>query len=109
MLTNPAQPTGTRRTRVIAAAAVGTTLEWYDFSVYAALATWIAAAFFPADNPGVSLLSALAVFGVGFLLRPLGAVVFGHIGDRYGRKEALGLTIIVMGLSTALLAVASGR
>ncbi|WP_433420990.1 MFS transporter [Microtetraspora malaysiensis] len=106
MLTNPTQPTATSRTRVVAAGAVGTTLEWYDFSVYAALATWIAAGFFPADNPGVSLLSALAVFGVGFLFRPLGAVVFGHIGDRYGRKEALGLTIIVMGLSTALLAIA---
>lgn len=91
---------------MIAAAAVGTMLEWYDFSVYAALATWIAAAFFPADTPGVSLLSALAVFGVGFLFRPLGAVAFGHIGDRIGRKEALALTIIVMGVSTALLAVA---
>ncbi|MEU7749349.1 MFS transporter [Nonomuraea sp. NPDC049158] len=106
MLPPPAQPTATRKSRVIAAAAVGTMLEWYDFSVYAALATWIAAAFFPTGTPGVSLLSALAVFGVGFLFRPLGAVAFGHIGDRYGRKEALALTIIVMGVSTALLAVA---
>lgn len=97
------------RRRAISASAIGTALEWFDFSVYAALATVIGAQFFDADNPTHSFLAAVAVFGVGFLFRPLGALFFGHIGDVYGRHRALALTIIIMGFSTMLLALAPSR
>ncbi|WP_456695582.1 MFS transporter [Aeromicrobium sp. P5_D10] len=97
------------RRRAITASAIGTALEWFDFSVFAALATIIGAQFFASDDPVHSFLSAVAVFGVGFLFRPLGALFFGHIGDVYGRHKALALTIMVMGASTLLLAVSPNR
>jgi len=97
-----------RRKSAIASAVIGTTLEWFDYSVYAAVAGWIAATFFPSDNPHTSLLSALAVFGVGFFFRPLGALFFGHTGDRKGRKLALSGTIILMGVCSLVIACAPG-
>ncbi|MFI9630635.1 MFS transporter [Streptomyces sp. NPDC052042] len=102
----PAHGSLRARRRAIAASAVGTALEWFDFSVYAALATVIGQQFFDVGDPVHSFLAAVAVFGVGFLFRPLGAVFFGHIGDTRGRKPALALTIVVMGASTTLLALA---
>jgi MFS family permease len=90
-------------TLVIAASALGTAFEWYDFFVYGTLATVIAKHFFPADNPSISLLIALATFGVGFGMRPLGAVIFGVLGDRLGRKYTFLATVALMGGATAAI------
>lgn len=94
-----------RLRKVIAAGSVGALIEWYDFAVYAYLATVLADLFFPTGDPVTSLLSSLAVFGVGFVLRPLGGVVFGHYGDRYGRRNALAAAIILMAVATVGIAV----
>jgi MHS family proline/betaine transporter-like MFS transporter len=90
----------------LAAALIGNTLEWYDFAVYGFLATTIAKLFFPARDPTVSFLLAVATFGVGFVMRPLGAVFFGSMADRRGRKVALSNTILLMALGSALIAAA---
>jgi MHS family proline/betaine transporter-like MFS transporter len=92
-----------RARRAAVAGGVGTLIEYYDFSLYAYVAIVIGPQFFPNTDPIVSLLSALAVFGTAYLMRPLGGVVFGHIGDRYGRKTALLSTLICMGLASALM------
>jgi len=81
-------------------ASIGNLLEWYDFGVYAYLATLIAAKFFPGNDPTASLLAAFAAYGVGFLARPLGGIVIGRLGDTRGRKAALVLTIFMMAFGT---------
>ena len=86
---------------VIFASTLGTVFEWYDFFVYGTLASVIAGHFFPADNPTVSFLIFLASFGVGFGMRPLGAVLFGILGDKLGRKYTFLVTIALMGVATA--------
>ena len=86
---------------VIVASSLGTVFEWYDFFVYGTLAALLGNTFFPSDNPSAALLKSLAAFGVGFGVRPLGAVVFGYLGDIVGRKYTFLITITVMGLSTA--------
>ena len=86
---------------VIAASALGTMFEWYDFFVYGTLAGLIGQHFFPAGNAAVSLLITLATFGVGFGMRPIGAVLFGVLGDRLGRKYTFLVTVAVMGGATA--------
>lgn len=96
---------GTRR-RVLVAAGVGNFIEWYDFVVYGFVATVLAPLFFPSSDPVVSLLATFAVFGVGFGLRPLGGLFFGHLGDRYGRRNTLVLIIALMGLGTLVLGLA---
>ena len=83
--------------KATAAAAFGTFLEYYDFSVYGYCAARISTEFFPSDNETVSLLSTLAVFGLAFIIRPLGGLFFGRIGDRYGRKVSLLATVILIG------------
>ncbi len=80
-------------------------IEYYDFSLYGYLAVIVAPLFFPSDDPVASLLAALAVFGTAYLIRPLGGVVFGYIGDRYGRRTALLATLIFMGLGSTALGV----
>ncbi|MGV6996315.1 MFS transporter [Desulfovibrio sp. QI0430] len=85
--------------KATAAAAFGTFLEYYDFSVYGYCAARISKEFFPSDNPTVSLLSTLAVFGLAFIVRPLGGLFFGHIGDRYGRKFSLVATVVLIGVA----------
>jgi MFS family permease len=90
-------------TRVIFASSLGTVFEWYDFYLYATLAPFFAALFFPPGNQTAALLSAFAVYAVGFLVRPFGALVFGRIGDLVGRKYTFLITIIVMGSSTFLV------
>lgn len=90
--------------RVVAAAAVGNFIEWFDFSIYGFFALSIGRAFFPSGDPSVSLLSSLAVYGVAFLVRPLGGLVIGSIGDRHGRRAALSTSLILMGGSTSLIA-----
>ena len=93
------------RLMTIAAMAAGNILEFYDFAVYAYLATVLGQNFFPSGNETISLLSTFAVFGVGFLIRPLGGFVIGRFGDRRGRKPALLLTIIIMAVGTGLIGV----
>jgi MFS family permease len=85
---------------VIFASSLGTVFEWYDFYLYATLAPFFAALFFPKGNETAALLSAFTAYAAGFLVRPFGALVFGRIGDLIGRKYTFLVTIIVMGLST---------
>lgn len=118
--TVPAAPRGTairvadesaaqrrRRLRtVIAASLLGTTVEWYDFFLYATAAGLVFnKVFFPDASSLVGTLLAFATFAVGFVMRPVGGLVFGHIGDRIGRKRSLALTMLIMGLATALIGV----
>lgn len=92
------------RKRLIPAMIIGTTLEWYDMFLYAAAAALLfGPLFFPTVDPTVGLAASFATFGVGYVARPLGAVVFGHVGDHYGRKAALIATLMLMGLSTAAI------
>ncbi|MCG8441922.1 MAG: MFS transporter [Caulobacterales bacterium] len=89
--------------KVVAASTLGTLFEWYDFFIYGTLAAVLAIKFFPADNPTAGLLASLAAFGAGFGVRPLGAVVFGYLGDLVGRKRTFVITITLMGLATVLV------
>jgi MFS family permease len=88
---------------VVFASSLGTVFEWYDFYIYGTLAVFFGKLFFPAGNETAAYLSSLALFGVGFSVRPFGALVFGRIGDLVGRKYTFLITILVMGLSTALV------
>ncbi|MFL6858534.1 MAG: MFS transporter [Allosphingosinicella sp.] len=88
---------------VIFASSLGTVFEWYDFFVYGTLATVIAKLFFPAASPTAGLLLTLATFGAGFGVRPVGAILFGWLGDRLGRKYTFLVTITLMGLATAAI------
>lgn len=88
---------------VIIASSLGTVFEWYDFYIYGTLAAFFGKLFFPPGNESASYLSSLALFGVGFSVRPFGALIFGRLGDLVGRKYTFLVTIIVMGLSTALV------
>ncbi|HET7898347.1 MAG TPA: MFS transporter [Flavisolibacter sp.] len=85
------------------ASSVGTLIEWYDFYIFGSLSTIIAAKFFPAENPTAALLSTLATFAAGFIVRPFGALVFGRLGDLIGRKYTFMLTLVIMGFSTFLI------
>jgi MFS family permease len=87
----------------VTAAIIGNALEFYDFTVYGFFATWLAKAFFPTNDPNVSLLLAVATFGVGFVARPLGGVVIGAYADRFGRKPAMTLTIWLMAVGSGMI------
>jgi MFS transporter, MHS family, proline/betaine transporter len=89
--------------RAVAAAVLGNLLEWYDFAVYAYLALLLAAKFFPKGDELTALLSAFAAFGIGFVVRPLGGILIGRLGDVRGRKTALTLTIFLMAAGTVLI------
>jgi MFS family permease len=89
--------------RVIFASSLGTVFEWYDFYLYATLAPFFAALFFPKGNDTAALLSSFATYAAGFLVRPFGALVFGRVGDIVGRKYTFLVTITVMGASTFLV------
>src|SRR5687767_9880713 len=89
--------------RVILASSLGTLFEWYDFYLYGSLAVFFGELFFPPGNERAALLASLATFGAGFGVRPLGAIVFGRIGDLIGRKYTFLVTIVTMGLATALI------
>ena len=91
--------------RVIFAASLGTVFEWFDFYLYGTLAVFFGSLFFPPGNDTAAFLASLATFGAGFAVRPLGALVFGRLGDLIGRKYTFLITIVVMGLSTALVGV----
>ena len=82
---------------------VGNTLEWYDFAIYGYFAATIGFQFFPADDPAVSVIASFGVFAIGFLARPVGAVLFGHLGDRVGRRRVLITSIVLMAGPTTLI------
>ncbi len=86
--------------KVVVAACFGTFLEWYDFLTFASLATYFSVLFFPSDDPVAALLASLGTFGVGMVVRPLGAALFGSLGDRLGRRSIFLVTIVLMGVST---------
>lgn len=91
-------------TKVIFSSLICNTLLWYDHMLFGHLINIIGGVFFPSDNQLTGILKAFGVFAVGFLMRPIGAAIFGHIGDKYGRRVALLLSIILMTLSTVLIA-----
>src|ERR687889_303765 len=98
------RPNGRQRTRlVIAASSVGTIFEWYDFYLYGLLATILSVQFFSGVNETTGFILALAAFAAGFAVRPLGAILFGRIGDIVGRKNTFLVTMGIMGLSTFLV------
>jgi MFS family permease len=96
----PAPVSKSEERKVIFASSLGTVFEWYDFYLYATLAPFFAALFFPKGNDTAALLAAFATYAAGFLVRPFGALVFGRLGDLVGRKHTFLLTIVVMGAST---------
>ena len=91
--------------RVISASSVGTVIEWYDFYIFGSLAMIIAPLFYPSGNDSLALIAYLSTFAVGFIVRPFGALFFGRIGDRVGRKYAFLVTLVVMGAATAVVGV----
>lgn len=100
------EKTGLSKAQVIAAATLGTALEYYDFTIYSFFAIQIGKLFFPSASPVNQFLLSIGVFGVGFVVRPLGGIVIGAYADRVGRKKAMVLTIMLMALSCALIACA---
>jgi len=95
--------TASEARKVIIASSLGTLFEWYDFFIYGSLAAYFSSLFFPKGNETAAFLASLAAFGAGFAVRPIGALIFGAIGDRAGRKTSFLITIILMGASTAAL------
>jgi MHS family proline/betaine transporter-like MFS transporter len=93
------------RIKVIRAAVIGTVVEYYDFGIYGYMATFVAMLFFVSEDPTAALLGTFAAFAVAFFMRVPGGILFGHIGDRYGRKRALSWTILLMVLATAAIGV----
>jgi MFS transporter, MHS family, shikimate and dehydroshikimate transport protein len=90
--------------QVVAASFIGTTIEWYDFFLYGTAAALVFnKLFFPTAEPSSGTLLALATYGVGFAARPLGGIIFGHYGDRIGRKAMLVLSLLIMGVATFLI------
>ncbi|GAA4697616.1 MFS transporter [Pseudonocardia yuanmonensis] len=106
-MSDPTPTTGTGRPwRVAIAGLIGTTIEWYDFFIYALAATLVfAPQFFPSTSSLASTLAALSTFAIGFVARPIGGALIGHFGDRVGRKKMLVLSLLVMGIGTALIGV----
>jgi MHS family proline/betaine transporter-like MFS transporter len=90
---------------VIAAGAVGSVVEYFDFAVYGYVATILATHFFVSGDSDAGLLATLATFGLAFVLRPVGGIVFGHFGDRYGRKNALAATVVLMAAASGLIGI----
>lgn len=89
--------------KIITASSVGTLIEWYDFYIYGSLAVVFSGMFFPEGNGTAALLVTIAAFGTGFVVRPIGAMVFGRMGDRVGRKKTFMTTLLIMGGATTML------
>ncbi|MFI6169370.1 MFS transporter [Nocardia sp. NPDC051052] len=101
---NPDTPTGTRFARIVAASVAGTTIEFYDFFLYGLAAALVFnKVFFPVSDPLTGVLLAMVTYAVGFLARPLGGVLFGHLGDRLGRRRTLSVTLLLMGGATVAI------
>lgn len=92
-----------RTRRVIAAGMIGNVLEWYDFAIYGYFASQIGRQFFPHEDAVAQLLSAFGVFALGYLMRPVGGALIGHIGDRLGRRAALTFSVAAMAIPTFLI------
>src|SRR5438094_521442 len=108
--TNEAQQKGSRQlVRAVVASAIGTSIEWYDFFLYGVAAALVfPARFFPRSDPYTGTLLAFSTYFVGFAARPVGAAIFGHFGDRVGRKASLIATLLLMGISTAAVGLVPG-
>ena len=101
---SPPPPPANTRGRVILASLIGTSIEFYDFYVYATAAVLVfPSLFFTNEDPTTALLASFAVFGVAFIARPIGSIVFGHFGDRIGRKGTLVGSLLTMGIATVLI------
>lgn len=98
-------PAPSSRRRAITAATVGNILDWYDWGVYGFFTPFFAPLFFPTGSAATAVMLSFATFAVGFLMRPLGAIICGHLGDKYGRRDVLAGTIIVMGLGALVIGV----
>src|SRR5262245_32971028 len=94
-----------RRIKAIFIGSVGNLVEWYDFYAYAAFALYFAGAFFPGTNPVVQQLNAAVLFALGFIVRPIGGWLFGHLADHYGRRNALMLSVLLMCFGSLMIAV----
>ncbi|KAA0919079.1 MFS transporter [Dietzia sp. ANT_WB102] len=105
----PPVPQKTSLAKVAAASSIGTTIEWYDFFIYGTAAALVfPTLFFPGQDPAAATLSSFATFAVAFFARPVGAGVFGHFGDRIGRKRALVWTLMIMGVATVFIGLLPG-
>ena len=93
------------RLRILSAGLIGNVMEWYDFAVYGFFASTIGTLFFPTGNAATSLIASFGAFAAGFLMRPVGAILFGHIGDLVGRKKVLTLSVMMMAIPTFLVGV----
>jgi MHS family proline/betaine transporter-like MFS transporter len=100
--------TSAPRYRMIAAGMIGNVLEWYDFAIYGYFAAAIGRHLFPHEDPVAQLLSAFGVFALGYLARPVGGAVIGHIGDRFGRRAALTFSVAAMAVPTFLIGLLPG-
>ena len=94
--------------KVIAAGAIGNVLEWYDFAIYGYFAAMIGRTFFPHQDPVAQLLSTFGIFAIGFVVRPIGGALMGHIGDRFGRRAALTISVAAMAVPTFLIGILPG-
>lgn len=101
----PPGPAGVGRRQLILAGMAGNVMEWYDFSVYGYFAATLGRHFFPSDDATASLLAAFGVFAAGFLMRPVGALIFGHLGDRISRQTVLIVSVLAMAVPTFLIGV----
>ena len=105
----PDTGSGTNIVKVVAASMAGTTVEWYDFFLYGVAAALVfPAVFFPASDPAVGTLASLGTFAIGFIARPVGGLVFGHYGDKIGRKKLLVISLLLMGVSTFAIGLLPG-
>src|SRR5215467_6053879 len=94
-----------RRVKAIFTGSIGNLVEWYDFYVYTAFALYFASSFFPGDDPVVQQLNAALLFALGFIVRPIGGWLFGHLGDHYGRRNALMFSVLLMCFGSLIIAV----
>jgi MHS family proline/betaine transporter-like MFS transporter len=94
--------------KIVAAGVIGNVLEWYDFAIYGYFATAIGRTFFPSDDPVAQILAAFGIFALGCVVRPIGGALFGHIGDRIGRRAALLVSMAAMAIPTFLVSVLPG-
>src|SRR4051812_32293308 len=95
-----------RRIKAIFIGSVGNLVEWYDFYAYAAFALYFSSSFFPAQDPTAQMMSTAGIFALGFFVRPIGGALFGHIGDRHGRRVALMSSVLLMCLGSLMIACA---
>lgn len=105
---NPAGVGKEARRKVVAASFIGNFVEWFDYAAYGYLATTIALVFFPQEDKQLALLSTFALFAISFLVRPIGGFVWGHLGDRIGRRNALSWSILIMSLATFCIGLLPG-